>query len=519
MSTAVSPPVGDAPGPSLSERASSGVLWLTVQTWVSRLGAFVTVAVLARLLTPADFGVVAIALTILPVVYLLADLGFTTYLVQSERIDRTSTSTAFWSSTAIGVLLAGLIVLAAPLLATLFGVPAAAPAIAGVAPAVLIVALAATPIALLRREMRFRALSVQSGAAALLGQAIALVLALTGAGVWALIAQVLVQQGVVMALAWAFAHWRPHLVVSRTDFREMIGFGVKVMSVDFAAMTRFGAENVLISRVVGAAGLGALGVAQRFVQTAKDLTGSAIAPVSLVAFARIRGDRDRVFSGYRRSVRITFAATAPALAGVLVLAPVAVPLIFGDQWTASVGAVQGLAAAALVGLAATLDHGLFYGLGRPGRWLAYAVVAEVLTLAATLAFVAQGIAAVAWAAAGVTALCTVARWFLVARLLSVPTRRVAGVTVTPLVVVAVSLAVGQGVFALTAGVPSIVRMLAVAVMLVLAHLGAVRLLLPATSAELWGLVAARLPGRMRPGSSAPRRRGSFVPPETRKGRR
>ena len=115
-----SPVTGDEqvdPEEGLGRRAASGVLWLTAQKWVIRASGFVTLVVLTHQVAPKDFGVVAAAMSVIPLVYFLSDLGFSTYLLQADDIDQRSLSTAFWASVAAGVLLSAGLVGIAPLLA------------------------------------------------------------------------------------------------------------------------------------------------------------------------------------------------------------------------------------------------------------------------------------------------------------------------------------------------------------------------------------------------------------------
>lgn len=489
------------PQASLGGRAASGVIWLTAQTWATRLGGFVTMAILARLLTPGDFGTVALALAVLPVVYLIADLGFTTYLMQADYVDSRRASTAFWLSSATGLLLSVSLALSAPLLAAIAGVPEAAPVIAAIASVVFIVALAATPIALLRREMRFRALSIQGAAAAVIGQVAALIVAFSGGGAWALVVQAVLVQIASLVMAWWAARWWPRLLVSLRELRTMLSFGWKVITVDLIATLRLWVENAIITRVLSVSSLGEFGIAQRLVQTARDLSGAAIAPVSTVAFAKMRDEPERLFDGYRRAVGLSFAVTAPALAYLLVAAPLVVPIVFGDQWAGSIVPVQALSVAGIFALAATLDHGLMYGMGRPGLWLTYAVVVELATLGTTIAVVQWGIGAVSWGLAAVSAIAGIARWVMVAHLLRTSGWRIAAMVLGPLGILSISVLAGEGVRVLLVAVPEILAALVVGVVMIGIHVLAVRLLAPSTFAELWGLLRRQLSSARRRNTS------------------
>ncbi len=131
-------------------------------------------------LSPADFGVVAAALSLLTFVYLLADMGFGTYLVQVEKPTPRAFSTAFWYSNAAGIVLTVGLLLLAPLFAVALGIPEVEPVIQGIAPAALLVTLGSVPTAVLRRELKFRLLAIQSVVAGFIGQIVAVVMASRG---------------------------------------------------------------------------------------------------------------------------------------------------------------------------------------------------------------------------------------------------------------------------------------------------------------------------------------------------
>ncbi|WP_019180086.1 lipopolysaccharide biosynthesis protein [Microbacterium yannicii] len=484
--------VGGAP---LGSRAASGVAWLTVQNWVAKLGGFVTVVILARLLTPADFGLVAVAMTVVSFVYLIADLGFGTYLIQAREMTARLASTAFWYSSLSGIALAVVMVLAAPAIEDLFGVDGVTPVVQGLAPAVVFVSLGAVPIAVLRRGLRFRALAVQSASAAVAGQIVAVGLAIGGAGVWALVVQVIVSQLVVVIAAWLTSRWRPSRLFAWSDFVLMFGFGSKVVSINFVAAARLGAENAIISNVLGAAALGQMSIAQRLVQTTQEMTGSALAPVSTVVFAQVREDAARLRRGYDRALSLAYVVIAPALTVIVVAAPVLVPFLFGDQWGDAVGVASALAVAAIFTITAALDHGLFLGAGRPGRWLAYAVVIDALTLVTTAVLAAHGIVAIALGFVAVAILATVVRFVLVSRLLQASIWSVARRTVAAVLSMGASALAGWGILQLAGGWPPVVALTAVGLVVLAVHLTVCRWVLPGGTRDLVRELRARLPRR------------------------
>lgn len=472
---------------SLGGRAAAGVAWLTLQKWAVRIFGFITIAILTRYLAASDFGTVAAASTVLPFFYLLSDLGFAAYVVQAEKADAVTLSTSFWFSALAGVVLFGLLVLSAPVVGGVFGSGQVVPVLQAMSVSVLLTALAGVPTAVLRRQMRFRALALQSGVAALVAQAVAVTMTLTGYGVWALVGQVIVAQAVTTVLVWVAARWRPGLIFSRAEFAKMVRFGTQVLGVEFVAMTRAWAEAAIVSAALGLSALGYLNIAQRLVAIVQDLTGAALIPVSTVAFAKLRQYRERLRQAYIRALRLTYALIAPPLVLLAVAAALIIPLAFGQGWVPSNQATQILALAGTVSVGASLDNGLFYGLGKPGRWFAYALATDVVTVATTAVCTRWGITGVATGFLCVCLAATIGRWFIVSRLLSTPVRVVAA----PFGFLAVSVVVGGlaglGVLQLTAGIGTIWSIILVGLTIGVCHLVVLLLLARPAAQDLLGL--------------------------------
>ncbi|GAA4760041.1 lipopolysaccharide biosynthesis protein [Citricoccus nitrophenolicus] len=475
----------------LTGEAASSVIWSMTEKWVLRITGLVTMAILARFLLPEDFGQVAIALSMVALVQTLADAGFSTYLQQSEEAGRRTTSTAFWFTAGAGAVLTGMLIAAAPLAAAVLSAPDISPVIRAMAPAALLVALGAVPVALLRRQLRFRALAVQTAVAGGAGQLIAIVLAIGGTGVWALVAQTLVVQFLSTLLAWTAARWLPGRTFSRQQLGQMLRFGVKVIGVEFVSLGRLWAEQALIISVLGTAGLGFYTIAQRLVMIAQDLTTSALVPVSVTVFARVRGSMTRLRSGYLRAQTISHVLVVPVMLVLAVGSPWAIPLVFGGQWEPSILPAQILGVAALFTLGA-LDHGLFYSLGEPGRWLVLAVVVEAGTLLSTALTAPFGLTAVAWGYLAVAVLTTMARWVMVGRQLQAPWWTVA----TPLARCALPAAVAGGTAHLvsrwTADLHDAVALTCIGLCILVVYVPLARWLLPDTWEEARGLLAERL---------------------------
>lgn len=476
----------------LGTRAARGVLWTTAQKWVQRGSSLVTLAILARLLTPEDFGVVAVAATVAALLSLMADVGFGTYIVQTRVVDQRLLSTGLWLSVSAGVGLALAAWLGSPLVAAAFGDPGVAEVVRIMCLAAIITGASGVPIALLRRDLRFRELALQSLVAAGVSQVVAIIAAFSGAGVWALVAQFMTLHLIVGGLAWRSARWLPSLEFSRSAARSLASFGVRVLGADVVGMARVLAETAIVAQVLGMAALGYLNIAQRLVLAAQELSAAALLPVSVATFSKV--PQQRLNGAYRHAAALTYVAASPLLIFAAVCAPVLIPLAVGDSWAASVPIAVPLCFAAILTLGASLDHGFFYGIGKPGTWLRYALVIDLLTVATTAVLATQGLDAVAYGFLAVAGIATVARWWLVARSLEVETGDVVRNAVRPLAVIAVTAAAGAAWQAAVAEAHAAIVLVSTAACVLLVHAIACRILVPATLRH--ALVVINVPDRI-----------------------
>jgi O-antigen/teichoic acid export membrane protein len=410
-------------GDGLGTQVATGVLWTTAQKWLIRVGGLATLAILTRLITPDEFGVVAAAMATIPFMYLMHD-AFSTFLAQSERIDQRVLSTSFWFSLAASFLLMLSTILAAPFVSVLTGISDLTPVLRVLSLSLLLSGLAAVPTALLRRTMAFRSLALQGAAAAVTAQIVAVALAFRGLGVWALVWQQIVMQAVAMVLAWRAAKWLPGFQFSASAARSMAGFGSRVSAADVFAAAREWGEMTMVAAALGATSLGYLSVARKFVWVVTELTTSALKPITVVVFSRVRDSPVRLQDGYLRALSLSYTVVAPLLTVVVVTAPILMPILFGDQWEMSIPLAQIVAVAAIFTLGAMLDQGLILGLGRPGTWLKYQVLQDLVALSVTAIAVRQGLTAVAWGILLSAIAATVGRLFIVGRLIACPVRMI-----------------------------------------------------------------------------------------------
>lgn len=379
----------------LRRRATRSIGWVVAERWGSKFLALGVLIVLTRLLDPSDFGLVALATSVISILAVLVDSGLTTALIQKRQLDPKDASTAFWASLGTAVALAIALVLLAPLLATAFNEPQLAPVLQVLSLVLPISALSRIPAGLLEREFDFKSLSVRQLIGSVGGAATSIPLALMGFGVWALVAQTVAGAAVGTIALWASTSWRPRFEFSFSSLRTLWRTGVSVLGIELLDAVQGNIDKIVVGLFFSAEELGIYYLAQRLGTILVEMVTSVISRISLTTFSRVQDDLPRVNRIYRR---LTFAAAAisfPIFGLVAVLSPQIVPAVFGPSWDASIPLIWILAPGWAVASLMYFDRGVLLGTGHAGVAFGLAVFQNIVGIALVFAFVPLGIYGIA----------------------------------------------------------------------------------------------------------------------------
>lgn len=475
----------------IARQAATGVLWMTAQTWLARAGGLVTMAILSRILSPEDFGLLAVATALLTLTYVLSDLGLSTYVVQADTVDVRTLSTAFWVSIAGGFVLSAAILLGAQPVARFLRAPEAAPIIRSMVVIIVLITLTSVPLALLRRQMAFKLLAVQASAGAILAQIAAIICAVAGLGVWSLVIQLVVGQVVSSIAVWISARWRPTWDFSRTEFGVMVRYGANIVGTGLVSVGRTWAETGIITAGLGVRELGYWSIAQRLVQTANELSGSAILPVSTVAFAKVSSSRLRLLGAHQKATAVAQTVVTPLMVFIAVSSSVLIPFVFGASWSTSAAVAGPLAVAAALSFGTSVDRGLLDGAGSPGRWFGFSLVIAVLSVTLTTLSAQHGVVLVAYAAVVTSTVETLGRWALMSRFLRAGFIDTARPFLMVVPAAACSAAIGVLTMTVLQRTPQLVVIAVTGIAVLGVHAALTRLVTPRVWAEMLALLPAR----------------------------
>lgn len=398
----VTTPSGDEPAqahagsvrPELRSLVVSGLRWKGVSQVLLQVVSFASTLILARLLTPRDFGLAGLALVFAGLAFLIADLGLGASLVQRRSLTEEDRSTAFWSNAILGLVLTVVGIGLSWPLADLYHEPEVQPLFAVVSLTFLFTALGTTQGALLIRSLSFRSLELRTMIATSASVAIGIVFATLGYGPWALIAQSLAITSISTLLLWRSSPWRPRFVYSTESLKHLLGFGSLVFGSKFVRYFERNVDNFLIGRYRGPAALGAYAIAYNIMLVPVLKIVLPAQQVFFPALSRIREHRE-AGAVWLRMNRLISAVAFPGLLGMAVIAPDFVVVVLGEKWRAAIPVLQILAWVGLIQVIAAQTTTLLQAVGRAGIVFRYSVASSVLSIAGFAIGVQWGIVGVA----------------------------------------------------------------------------------------------------------------------------
>jgi O-antigen/teichoic acid export membrane protein len=329
------------PQPTLMQRARRGVFWVGVVSIGGKLLTVASTLVLARVLMPEDFGLMAVAGIVVAAMAIFTDFGVGAAIVHSQADRQRMASTAFFMMPVIGLGLYLLAYLAAPQLASLLGSAESTDLIRIVAITIFIASLAIVPSTLLEKEMRFKRKVVPDLLPIAVYITVTLVLALVyDLGAYSLAFGLVAQSITSLVLNWLVANWRPSLLFDTKIAGELIKYGKNVLGGSVIAFLALNMDNALVSRAAGAAALGyytmAYAIASLPIVHVADVLGRVLFP----SFVQMNQDPDRLRRAYVRALTLLIVVTFPLLFGLAAVAEPFVGLILSDRWLPIVPALQ-----------------------------------------------------------------------------------------------------------------------------------------------------------------------------------
>lgn len=372
---------------SLKQKTIRGASWSFVEQILTRGVNFVIGIILARLLSPTDYGLVGMLGIFIAISQLFIDGGLTSALIRTKDASDQDFSTVYIINLTLSFVFYAILFFCAPLVADFYGQPLLKPLMRVIALILIISSVASIHGTLLTIRVDFKTKSYISIAAALLSGLAGIICAYKGMGVWALVAQTLTSAIVMTLMTLALVRWMPKLVFSKESFKRLFSYSSKLLAASFISVVYDNAYPMVIGKRFTAADVGQYTRAGQFPGVANNTITSALNRVAFPVLSQIQDDNERLLNVYEKYIQLSCFMIFPVLLWLCGCARPLVSFLLTDKWLACVPLMQILCFSLLANGITTINLNLLYVKGRSDLVLRLEIIKK--TIAFIILFVSM----------------------------------------------------------------------------------------------------------------------------------
>lgn len=331
----------------LKQKAVKGVVWTALQRYSTMLIQFISGIILARLLTPYDYGCIGMLMIFMVLAESMIDGGFGSALIQKKKPTQTDYSTIFFWNMGLSVVLYGVLFLTAPLIARFYGIPLLSDVLRVQGLVLFVYAFNIVQRNQLQKKMNFKVLSIVTIVTSLTALTVTIIMAHLGFGVWALVAQNMLTAAIPALVFWFYVKWRPKLVFSWQSFRELFSFGFYMFLTNLLNQFGHQVQGLLIGRFYNASTMGYYSKANSTERLASTSISKIMTQVTYPLYAAVQDDKAMLGNMIKKITMTVSYVTFPLMFIMLLCAKPLFILLYSDRWAASVPYFQMLCIAGL----------------------------------------------------------------------------------------------------------------------------------------------------------------------------
>ena len=319
-------------GENLRNRAKRGFFWNTIERLVTNGIQFILTVILARLLSPADYGIIAMPAIFLAIAQVFIDSGFANALIRKPDLNEKDLSTAFYFNVIVGVVAYLLLFVTSPLIATFFNTPILSQLLKVTALVVFLNSLGIVQQAVLTKKMDFKSQAVISAISTFVSGVLGVWMAYSGYGVWALVLQQVSAALLRVVMLWGYGRWKPLWIWSKESFGYLWNFGSKVIIIGLLDTIYNNVYAFVIGKKYNAKDLGNYTRAQQFADLPINNINSIVQKVTLPLLSEIQDDDTRLSSIYLRLIEMSSLLVVPLMFGLAAMANPLIIALLGKEW-------------------------------------------------------------------------------------------------------------------------------------------------------------------------------------------
>lgn len=377
-------------------KAKTALLWSSADILLRQGLNFCIAVALARMLSPENFGTIALLLLFTGIASAFVDSGLSSALIQRQDVSHTDESTVFWFNLFMGAAVALALSAVGPAVATFYDLPVLAPLTYVMAFNVFICALGSIHGTLLTKQLDFRTLTKIGAISAVVSGMVALVCAWKGLGVWALAVQTLVSSMMTTLLLWVFNSWRPLFVFSRDSAKRLFGFGGYLLASALLEIAYARGYTLLIGKYYSVRELGFYNRADEIKQLPVGLLSGILSRVAFPIFSATANDKAKLRAGLQLSVRGIMLLNIPLMLGLSAVAEPLVLTVFGEKWLPATPYMQVLCLAGIFWPLHVLNLNILMAQGHASLFFRLEIIKKVVGVCCLIVGSFYGVMGIAW---------------------------------------------------------------------------------------------------------------------------
>lgn len=377
-------------------RIISSLIWKLLERGGTQGIQFIVQIILARLLLPEDFGIIVLVMVFIAIANVLVQSGFNTALIQKKEVDDLDYSSVFYLNVLISSILYILLFFSAPLIEEFFEEPLLTPVLRVIGITMFISIFVSIQNAVIARNMQFKKLFVSSLGAVIVSAIVGISMAFAGFGVWALVAQQITNQFIVMFVLFLTVKWRPRLQFSLVRLKVLFSFGWKLLVSALLDTIYTNSYSLSIGKLFDSTSLGYYNRGEQFPMLIVGNINGSIQSVMLPALSAHQNDKKRVKEMVRRAIVTSSFFIFPMMVGIAVIAEPLVELLLTEKWLPTVPFIQILSFSYMFYPIHTANLQALNAIGRSDLFLKLEIVKKFLGLTILAISIPFGIYAMAW---------------------------------------------------------------------------------------------------------------------------
>lgn len=404
---------------SLKKKTVKGVAWTSLDKLTSIGFGFVIGVILARLLSPSDYGLLAMIGVFNAIAFSFLDCGFGNALVRKPDLTEDDNTTAFCFNIVVGLILFGILWLIAPWVSKFYDKPILTPLLRAEASLLIVTSFRIVQGSQLTRALNFKAKMIIRVTSNVLGGVIGIIAAYKGLGVWALVAMHIASGLIGLVMLWSISPWRPRGRWSKASFSYLWGYGSKLLASGLLDTIYSNIYPIIIGKFYSAADLGQYTRAKQYAHMPAGTLTGVLQQVTFPVLSQIQEDNARLGSSYRRMLRFTVFVVFPVMLGMAVLAYPLVVTLVTDKWAECVPYLQVICIASMWYPVHAINLNLLQVKGRSDLFLRLEIIKKAIVTIAIFICVPFGIMGICIGAVCTSIICLAINTYYTGKLIHV----------------------------------------------------------------------------------------------------